>query len=447
MKGKSLRNVALSAACVVLVTCSSSTTTTTDTGPTTAFTVMRLTAGGVLDTGFGAGKGFVSTHIDPSLFEFAITVAVQPDNKIVAGGSSGFAGQGQIALVRYNADGSLDTAGFGPAGTGGVVRTPTPAGWSSANVSAIAVQAADNKIVVAALAFNAPSGTTGIALVRYLPNGTLDAGFGTGGVAVRTIGPGFSEDTCAMVLQGTNILVAGASRNGNIVLARYDSTGTLDPTFGTSGVTTTTIPMQAMSPALAFQSTGNIILVSGTDADQAVLRYTSNGALDTAFGPLGANGIVITDAGGVDFANAVAVQSDDKIVVVGHANVNFNLDTSDISLVRYNADGTLDISGFNAAGTTPGIVITDIAGKFDSAFSVVLQTPGAVPTNIIVSGNTGSGGFPRMAVLRYLGTGALDASFAGTGVFLAPIFGPSTIASANAVALQSTLGIVAAGYD
>jgi uncharacterized delta-60 repeat protein len=292
-------------------------------------------------------------------------------------------------------------------------------------------------------------------LLRYNTDGTLDTtGFGTGGVVVTSIGSGFATDTCAMALQGTNIVVAGASSSGNIVLARYDSTGTLDTSFGTDaggGKTTLSIGAQATSPGLAFQSAGAaipgaIILVTGNGAAQVVLRYTANGAQDATFG--GApSGIVTTSTGGLVFANQAAVQSDDKIVVVGHANVNFILDTSDISLVRYNADGTVDTAGFNAAGATPGVVISDINGGFDNAFSIALTTPGAVPTSIVLSGNTGSAGFSRGIVLRYTSTGALDNSFGSNGVASLPLVGPATIASGNAVAFQSTLGIVVAGYD
>lgn len=442
MKGKLLRRTILSliAAGLVLAACNS--TTTNNPGPTTAFVTMRLNTNGALDPGFGAGKGFVITDFDPNLFDFALAVAVQPDTKIVVGGSSGLAGQGQIALVRYAADGSSQDATFG---TGGLVRTPTPAGWTSASATAIAVQPADSKIVVAALAFNALANTTGIALLRYNADGTLDTGFGNSGVVVTTIGSGFATDTCAIAFQGTNIVVAGASSNGNIVLARYDATGTLDNTFGTSGITTTLIGGQALSPALAFQSTGSIIVASGTSVDQVVLRYSANGIPDTTFG--GAlNGIVVTDIGGsVNFANAVAVQSDDKIVVAGHANVNATpgVDTSDISLVRYNSDGTLDTS-FGAGAS--GIVVTNLGG-FDNVFSIALTTPGAVPTSIVLSGNTGSGGISQGIVLRYTSAGLLDNSFGVAGVASLPLVGPSTIASGNAVVFQSTLGIVVAGYD
>lgn len=452
MKGKLLRRTILSliAAGFVLAACNS--TTTNNPGPTTAFTVLRLSpTNGALDTaGFGAGKGFVTTHIDPSLFEFALAAAVQPaDDSIVVGGSSGLAGQGQIALVRYTQNGSLDTTGFGPVGAGfaGFVRTPTPAGWTSAMVSAITLQP-DNKIVVAALAFNSSTNTTGIVVLRYNQDGTPDTTFNnanTPGFVIATLGPGFATDTCALALQGAKILVAGASSNGNLVLSRFNADGTPDTTFGTSGTATTLVGSQATSPALAFQSTGAIIVASGNGADHVIARYSANGALDPTFNPTGnPPGVIVTNVGGVDFANAVAVQVDDKIVVAGHARVDFTLNTSDISLIRYKPDGTLDTS-FGPI-STPGVVITDL-GNFDNAFSVALQSPSATTTPILVSGNTGSGGISQAVVLRYTTDGTPDATFGMGGLVVVPILGPSNIASGNVVMLQSALGIVVTGYD
>jgi len=447
MNRKLLRRMTLPliAACLVLADCSNN--NSSGTGPTTAFAVLRLTtASGSPDTSFAGGRGITITDIDPGLFDFAIAATVQPaDNKILAAGSSGLAGQGSVAMVRYNPDGSLDT-GFG---AGGIVRTTLPG--VAATASAIAVQPADNKILVAAVTFTASTSTTGIAILRYNPTGTLDtAGFGGGnGYVIATIGPGLAGDTCALALQGTNIIVAGASTNQNLVLHRYDTNGNLDATFGPGGTTTTPLATAALSPAIAFQSTGNIILVSGTNVDQVVLRYSANGILDTTFGT---NGIVTTDIGtSTNFANALAVQSDDKIVVAGHANVNTSTGTSDISLVRYNADGTLDATFVGPSGNPnpPGIVTTDLSGGFDNAFSVALQTPLAAATNILVSGNTGSGGISQMAVLRYNTDGTLDTTFGpnASGVVIVSLVGPSNIASGNAVVLQTNLGIIVAGYD
>jgi uncharacterized delta-60 repeat protein len=453
--------------CIGLANCSSNNTTTTQ-GPTTAYAVLRLkTSDGTPDTSFAGGRGIALTDVDPALFDFALAVAIEPppSNKILAAGSSGLAGQGVIALVRYNADGTLDTTGFGTAGTGGIVKTPLPSVASSAQ--AIAVQP-DGKILVAALTFTAvtdTTATTGIALLRYNPDGTLDkTGFNAGqGFVTATIGPGLVTDTCALGLQSDGkIVVAGASQSGDIVLYRYTAAGALDTlTFGangTSGTTVITLPTTgARSPAIAFQSDGRIILVSGTTSDQVVLRLGTDGKLDTSFGGVAApGGIVKTDIGGVNYANAVAVQQvagspalSDKIVVAGHAN--FGENTSDISLVRYNADGTLDTT-FNALDTIPGTVITDIAsaGRFDNALAIALQDQSPAEPKIVVAGNTGAGGFTQIAVLRYMPDGSPDMNFGVNGVVVVNLAGPSNIASGNAVALQPVgtgVGIVVAGYD
>src|SRR5882672_11184131 len=100
-------------ACIGLTDCGGKTTTTI---PPTAIAVKRYTALGQLDAGFSGGA--VATKIDPAEFEYALAVALQ-SGKIIAAGHSVLAGQGVIALVRYNADGSLDTA----FGSSGIVRT------------------------------------------------------------------------------------------------------------------------------------------------------------------------------------------------------------------------------------------------------------------------------------------------------------------------------------
>jgi uncharacterized delta-60 repeat protein len=377
-----------------------------------------------------------------------MAVAIQPaDNKIVVGGSDGLGGEGLTALVRYNADGTLDTAGFGTNGTGGIVRT-TLASPSSA--TAIAIQG-DGKIVVAALAFAPATSNTSIVLIRYNSNGTLDTTFGTSGIAAAApIGSGLAGDTCALLAQGATFVVAGGSQDGNIVLYRYDSTGHLDPTFGTGGKTITNLGLGTSTtpPAMAAQSDGRIIVVSGNGSDQVVLRYSADGALDTAFGGV-TGGIVTTDVGGgVNFANAVAVQpvsmgdpsNTDKIFVAGHALVNF----SDITLVRYTKDGQLD-STFNGSGA----VKTDL-GATDNVFALALQSQPAAEPKILVSGNTGGSGLAQIIVLRYNSTGAVDTTFGNQGLLAVPLFGPSTIASGNAMVLQPVsagLGIVVAGYD
>lgn len=440
MNRKLPRAIALAVVCLALAQCAPSTTTTE--GPPTAFSLWKFTASGALDTTFPGGvagqKGFTSTSISPGGFSFALGAAIQPaDDKIVVTGSNGLAGSGTVALVRYASNGTVDTT----FNSTGIVQTPLT---NPAAASAIAVQP-DGKIVVAALTFNLSNSNTGIAVLRYTSSGALDTTFNsTGVVETASIGPGLVGDTCSLVLQPDgNILVAGGSQNGNVVLFRYKGTdGSLDTTFNGTGSVTTNLGSGnvAMSPGLALLPDNSIILVTGNNLDQVVLHYSTAGVLDATFGGT-PNGIVTTDVGGgQNFANAVTVQSDGKIVVVGHANVSAT--TSDISLVRYNADGTLDPTFGGGSGT----VLTD-RGGFDNAFSVALQSPLAATTNILVSGNTGSGGGSLALVMRYDTNGVLDTGFnPANGFVTPPLFGPSNIASGNVV-LQTTSGIIVVGFD
>jgi uncharacterized delta-60 repeat protein len=451
MNRKWLR-IALPALCLVLAQCTASSTTTS--GPPTAFMTLRLNAAnGTGDATFAGGRSIQVTSVDPSLNDFALALTFQPaDNKIVVGGSNGLAGQGQIALIRYNADGTLDTT-FG--GTTGIVKTSLS---SPALASELAVQA-DGKIVVAALMM-APASigvTTSIVVLRYNTNGTLDTSFNTAGTtpgitAPTPIGAGLASDICAMILQSgvpsEKIVVAGTTQDGKLVLARYDSAGVLDTTFNPTGttpgttVTTLTPPSPSnfthVPPSMAAQSDGRIIVATRYANDQAVLRYSVDGVQDMGFGGPGAiNGIVVTDIGGtINYADAVAIQSPasgagnvDKIVVAGHTNLT---DTT-----------------FNSSGSTPGIVTTDINNQFDNALAVTTQDFSGSPTKILVSGNTGFGSSTQTIVLRYNADGTADNTFGsrGIGQVFVPSVGPSTISSGNAIGIQPTLGIVVTGFD
>src|SRR6266852_4390525 len=404
--------------CIGLSDCGQNSTTTTSLAPT-AIAAKRYVEGGTFDAGFSGGA--VATKIDPSEYEYAL------------------AGQGVIALVRYNADGSLDTVNFG---SNGIVRTAVPS--VNAVGTAVVVQG-DGKILVAGSTFDPSTGTAGIVLARYSANGSLDTAGFAGGFVSAPIGPGTSVDNASLALQGDgSIVVAGATSTGNFVLRRYGSTGVLDPNFGTTGTggtTTTHVGPSAMGPAIALQSGGKIVAAGASGSlasppmDAVLVRYNTNGTLDTSFGSAG-TGMVFTDIGSSNnFANAVAVQTPgDKIVVAGHAFVDFAADTSDIALLRYNADGTPD-TGFG----TSGAVVTNL-GAFDNAFSVALYPD---PDNrIVVSGNTGSGAAVSAAVLRFTPNGALDTTFGTGGIVTASPTGPSAAASANAVLVQPDRSVV-----
>src|SRR5258708_23044898 len=132
--------------------------------------------GGTVEVGVSGGG--VATKIDASEYEYALAVALQPTgNKIIAAGHSVLAGQGVIALVRYNADGSLDTVNFG---SNGIVRTAVPS--VNAVGTAVAVQG-DGKILVAGSTFDPSTGTAGIVLAGYSATGHRAHARSPGGTA------------------------------------------------------------------------------------------------------------------------------------------------------------------------------------------------------------------------------------------------------------------------
>jgi uncharacterized delta-60 repeat protein len=441
---------------VALTACGDKTTTTSR--APTAVALARYNANGApgtpgtLDTSFGT-QGVVTTDINPSQDDIAFATVLQPDGKIIAVGTS-FTTPASIVVTRYAANGALDLT-FGSNGT-------TVTSLPSADASAFAATLqADGKLLVAGRSCPV-SGVSSFLLLRYHTNsitvtgtpGTLDTGFGTGGIVTTGIPSGVSNSANAIALNGTNILLAGHSKIGGrfvIALAQYTSSGALDSTFGSGGIVTTPVgSLDADAAALAVQGDGKIVAAglagnAFTNVwDVALLRYNANGSLDTdpttGFG--GGTGIVTTDIGSSsNYANAVALQADGKIVVAGNAFANSFANTSDIAVLRYNTDGTLDTAGF---GSPNGYVTTNI-GAFDNGFAVAVQPADG---KIVVAGNADSGMGDRLALLRYSSNGSLDNGFGTGGIVTRTATGPSIVAGAFGVALQPADGaIVVVGYD
>jgi len=160
--------------------------------------------------------------------------------------------------------------------------------------------------------------------VRYNANGSLDTSFGTGGIVTTPIGN--SNDASALGIQSDGkIVVAGGSSNGSnydFALVRYNTNGSLDTSFGTGGIVNTPVgSSNDYARTLGIQSDGKIVAAgdssNGSKNDFALVRYNANGSLDTSFGT---GGIVTTPVGSSGGAYALAIQSDGKIVAAGSSN-------------------------------------------------------------------------------------------------------------------------------
>jgi uncharacterized delta-60 repeat protein len=380
-----------------------------------------------LDTTFNA-TGIVTTAIGTS-DDDATAVAIQADGKIVESGYSYNGSQYVFALVRYNTDGTLDTA-FNATGV-----VTTAIGTKDDEATAVAIQP-DGKIVAAGYSYNGSQYV--FALVRYNTDGTLDTAFNATGIVTTAIGTKDNEATAVAIQPDGKIVAAGLSNNGSqyvFALVRYNTDGTLDSAFNATGIVTTAIgTVNDVAFAVAIQADGKIVAAgysyNGSQNVFALVRYNNDGTLDMAFN---ATGIVTTAIGtGNDKAFAVAIQADGKIVAAGYA---YNGSQYVFALVRYNTDGTLD-TAFNATG-----IVTTAIGTGNEAFAVAIRTDG----KIVAAGYSYNGSQYVFALVRYNTDGTLDTTFNTTGIATTAI--GTSDDEATAVAIQADGKIVAAGYS
>jgi len=373
------------------------------------------------------GNGKVITPVGNST-DAALSTALQEDGKTVVAGYSFGTSNYNFAVVRYNLDGTLDTT-FN--GTGKVI---TPVGSGNDFAYSVALQA-DGKIVVAGYSENATS--SDYALVRYNTNGTLDTSFNGTGKIITVIGSGGSLAKAVAIQADGKIVAAGWSvlgANNHFTVVRYNSDGTLDTSFNVTGKVVTLLSIHGdHADAVAVQPDGKIVaagsVIVTTYYDFAVVRYNSDGSLDNTFN---GNGKVITSIGPFgDDAGGVAVQPDGKTVIAGTTN---NGTDEEFALARYNVDGTLDTS-FNGSGK----VITRVSSNSDGASAVLIQPDG----RILAAGSSNNNGNTDFALLRYDTNGALDTSFNGTGKVVSPIGNGNDFGAA--AGLRSDGRIVVAG--
>ncbi|MDZ8064518.1 MAG: DUF4347 domain-containing protein, partial [Nostoc sp. DedQUE08] len=316
------------------------------------FALVRYNTDGSLDTSFNS-NGKVTTDLGLLSIDIGYSLAIQADGKIIVAGTNGT----DFALARYNSNGSLDTS-FSSDG-----KVTTGFGLTIDIAHSTTVQA-DGKIIVA--------GTDGtdFALARYNSNGSLDTSFSSDGKVTTDFGLLAIDIVYSTAVQADGkIIVAGVS-NGDFALARYNSNGSLDTSFSSDGKVTTDFGLLAIDIvySTAVQADGKILVAGESNGDFALARYNSDGSLDTSFS---SDGKVTTDFGLLpnEIAYSLAVQADGKILVAGVSN-------NDFALVRYNSDGSIDTTFDNdgKVNTDLGLGLLTL----DIAYGLVQQPDGKI---------------------------------------------------------------------
>jgi len=387
--------------------------------------VTRVFADGLfLDGSFGGGDGIATTNILGASADFAQSMTLQADGKILVTGRMTVAPENQLVVVRHNTDGTLDATFDGD----GIAIVPV-----AMNVDdgfSIKTQA-DGKIVVSG--YGATSAVEhSIIVARFNDNGSLDTSFDADGI-VRTdigVGPGtipiipnftFSEAGQGVAIQTDGrIVVAGygptAAGGTDIALVRYNTDGSLDATFGTGGVVTTAVSAGTgvdRAFGVALQTDGRIVVAAGVvtaegGQDIGVLRYNGDGTLDTTFGGDGIVTVAIGPGQQTEITTCIVIQPDGRIVVGGSTQFALNGSTGmDFAAVRLNPDGSLD--------TTFGGIGTPVANAGQQFSWTVQRFIADADTDPLIYTMAQADGSPLPAGLTFTGTALNGAVAAGTG--------------------------------
>lgn len=323
-------------------------------------------------------------------------------------------------------------------GVSGKITTP-----GVNNASAVAIQP-DGKIVAA-------GGYSEFQVARYNTNGSLDPSFDTNGIAQVFLGTDGGTAQAVGIQSDGKIVVSGFAHNGpaQFALVRFNTNGALDTSFGNAGQVLTSIEIGCEAYGAGIQPDGKSVAAgiavsqngSVATTDFAAARYNANGALDFTFGSLGR---ATNNAGGgtLDVAYAMAIQPDGKIVLAGAAGIG-NIPgpiTGNQPVTSFVA-----LARFNTNGTpdtnfgSGGTVLAEVGNYSDYALSLTLQPNG----KILVAGASDNGIY-QWFVQRYNPDGSLDSTYGDNGVRFVN-FGSGTNEFAYALALDSSGRAVVAG--
>lgn len=418
--------------------------------PEDSVVVARLDSHGAIDTGFGDSGTF--RWASSSKADWANGVALQSDGKIVVAARiwSFETNTVSFGALRLTSTGHLDN-GFD---TDGIVTTNFVGQLQPINNSAnqMALQS-DGKIIVVGYASNGSDDD--FALTRYEINGRLDDKFGSGG-RIRTDFGATDRAYAVAIQPDDKIVVAGYTTNGtniaHFVLARYTKDGVLDTTFGSSGKVIDDFGTYQydFGYGVVIQSNGKIVIVGDTwngsagNYDFGLARFNSDGSPDASFG---SGGKVRTQVGtGNDEVNGAIIDGRNRIVVYGSAEFYGH---TNFALARYNSDGSPD-TYFGAytpnptENTSPGTVVTSLGADTTDAF--ITGAVSDADGELTVAGDALVNGKHEFALVKYVSSnGQPDVFFGNQGIIKRDILGFGRDGHANGVALFPDGKVIAAG--
>ncbi len=394
--------------------------------------VQMCAAPGDLDISFnplGSMPGAQQTALSRSQ-AINLPAVVQQDDKIVVVGIPMLGAS--FTATRIQPSGGID----GNFGAGGMVVVQIGGEGQQSEPRAVAQQP-DGKIVIVG---TGQVNTQAFIAVRLNIDGSLDASFGSGGVAIIPVGANLANANAVVVQPGDGkIIIAGKAQDGlqnNFVTVRLNVNGSLDGSFGSAGISVVNFGGSSEAYSVALQADGKIVVAGfvndlfGRASCFAVTRLNINGSVDIA--GFGASGLVILPLGIVlSEAYSVAVQSDGKIVVAG---IVVDGATPDFEIVRLGTTGALDSSFGGGTGS-----IRIVIGSQSEAYAITLPPDG----NIVAAGVARVGGVNDFAIVRLTSDGVLDTNFGSSGIKTIT-FGSSALA--NSVGQQSDGKLIVAGW-
>ena len=378
-----------------------------------------------------ASEGFLST---------AKSVTIQNDGKILLSGYiNSKTNNFNIAAVRFNSDGSIDES-FADKGKLHEIILQ-----GNTVLYAVAVQN-DGKVVAGGQAFNGSNLDFG--LVRYTKNGSLDNSFSGDGKVMTDGGNQSSRNIIqSLAIQADGKIIAGGDGSESTALVRYNTNGSIDHDYGPvvdfdinnsiaiqkdgrfvvsersglkryknfdldssfNGIGHVSFPENFISNAIALQKNDKIVVLGISGEQQSfsvILRYDTNGKLDSTFGT---NGKVINRSDhDREISTAICIQSDDKILIGGSYLDYSNYGISTSSILRLNKNGSRD-STFNG-----GKILYPFSDGTDETDAIKVQSDG----KIIIAGNTVSDGISYFKISRFNQDGSIDKTFNNTGSVL-----------------------------